>query len=68
MACLLALVMLIGILPVTAIAIDEEVPTVPMLDVSKSKTTTALDANGQTQITLSLPSAEMKKRSTWYSL
>lgn len=60
--------MLIGILPVTAIAIDEEVPTVPMLDVSKSKTTTALDANGQTQITLSLPSAEMKKRSTWYSL
>ncbi len=53
--------MLIGILPVTAIAIDEEVPTVPMLDVSKSKTATALDANGQTQITLSLPSAEMKK-------
>ena len=58
LACLLALVMLIGILPVTAIAIDEEVPTVPMLDVSKSKTATALDANGQTQITLSLPSAE----------
>ena len=53
--------MLIGILPVTAIAIDEEVSTVPMLDVSKSKTATALDANGQTQITLSLPSAEMKK-------
>ena len=53
--------MLIGILPVTAIAIDKEVPTVPMLDVSKSKTATALDANGQTQITLSLPSAEMKK-------
>lgn len=53
--------MLIGILPVTVIAIDEEVPTVPMLDVSKSKTATALDANGQTQITLSLPSAEMKK-------
>ena len=53
--------MLIGILPVTAIAIDEEVPTGPMLDVSKSKTATALDANGQTQITLSLPSAEMKK-------
>lgn len=61
LACLLALVMLIGILPVTAIAIDEEVPTVPVLDVSKSKTATALDANGQTQITLSLPSAEMKK-------
>ena len=52
--------MRIGILPVTAIAIDEEVPTVPMLDVSKSKTATALDANGQTQITLSLPSAEKK--------
>ena len=52
--------MLIGILPVTAIAIDEDVPTVPMLDVSKSKTATALDANGQTQITLSLPSAEKK--------
>ena len=52
--------MLIGILPVTAIAIDKEVPTVPMLDVSKSKTATALDANGQTQITLSLPSAEKK--------
>ena len=33
----------------------------PMLDVSKSKTATALDASGQTQITLSLPSAEMKK-------
>ena len=60
LACLLALVMLIGILPVTAMAIDEEVPTVPMLDVSKSKTATALDANGQTQITLSLPSAEEK--------
>ena len=61
LACLLALVMLIGILPVTAMASNEEVPTVPMLDVSKSKTATALDANGQTQITLSLPSAEMKK-------
>ena len=68
LACLLALVTLIGILPVTAISIDEEVPTVRMLDVSKSKTATALDANGQTQITLSLPSAEMKIRSTWYSL
>lgn len=58
LACLLALVMLIGILPVTAIAIDEEVPTVPMLDVSKSKTATALDADGSTRVTLSLPSAE----------
>ena len=58
LACLLALVMLIGILPVTAIAIGEEVPTVPMLDVSKSKTATALDADGSTRVTLSLPSAE----------
>lgn len=61
LACLLALVMLIGILPVTALAVDAGGTTVPMLDVSKSKTATALDAYGQTQITLSLPSAEMKK-------
>lgn len=61
LACLLALVMLTGLLPVTALAVDAGGTTVPMLDVSKSKTATALDANGQTQITLSLPSAEMKK-------
>lgn len=61
LACLLVLVMLIGLLPVTALAVDAGGTTVPMLDVSKSKTATALDANGQTQITLSLPSAEMKK-------
>ena len=61
LACLLALVMLIGLLPVTALAVDAGGTTVPMLDVSKSKTATALDASGQTQITLSLPSAEMKK-------
>ena len=61
LACLLALVMLIGLLPVTALAVDAGGTTVPMLDVSKSKTATALEANGQTQITLSLPSAEMKK-------
>lgn len=60
LACLLALVMLIGLLPVTALAVDAGGTTVPMLDVSKSKTATALDANGQTQITLSLPSAEEK--------
>ena len=60
LACLLALVMLIGLLPVTALAVDAGGTTVPMLDVSKSKTATALDANGQTQITLSLPSAEKK--------
>lgn len=58
LACLLALVMLIGLMPVTALAVDAGGTTVPMLDVSKSKTATALDANGQTQITLSLPSAE----------
>lgn len=61
LACLLALVMLIGAMPVMALAVDAGGTTVPMLDVSKSKTATALDANGQTQITLSLPSAEMKK-------
>ena len=46
LACLLALVMLIGLLPVTALAVDAGGTTVPMLDVSKSKTATALDANG----------------------
>ena len=58
LACLLALVMLIGLLPVTALAVDAGGTTVPMLDVSKSKTATALDANGSTRVTLSLPSAE----------
>ena len=38
LACLLALVMLIGLLPVTALAVDAGGTTVPMLDVSKSKT------------------------------
>ena len=64
LAGILALVMLIGLLPAAALAAEEAEPTataVPMLDVSKSKTATALDANSQTQITLSLPSAEMKK-------
>ena len=64
LAGILALVMLIGLLPAAALAAGEAESTasaVPMLDVSKSKTATALDANGQTQITLSLPSAEMKK-------
>lgn len=58
LACLLALVMLIGLLPVTALAVDAGDTTVPMLDVSKSKTATALDADGSTRVTLSLPSAE----------
>ena len=62
LAALLALVMLISVLP-AALAADAEVPATgegKTLDVSKSKTATALDANGQTQITLSLPSAEEK--------
>ena len=58
LACLLALVMLIGLLPVTALAVDAGDTTVPMLDVSKSKTATALGADGSTRVTLSLPSAE----------
>ena len=60
LALVLALVMLVGMMP-AALAAEAEVPAageVEMLDVSKSKTATALDANGQTQITLSLPSAE----------
>ena len=63
LAALLALVMLVSAMP-AALAVEEveaTAPAVTMLDVSKSKTATALDANGQTQITLSLPSAEMKK-------
>ena len=62
LALVLALVMLISVLP-AALAADAEVPAAgegKTLDVSKSKTATALDANGQTQITLSLPSAEEK--------
>ena len=58
LACLLALVMLIGAMPVMALAVDAGGTTVPMLDVSKSKTATALDADGSTRVTLSLPSAE----------
>ena len=58
LACLLVLVMLIGIMPVMAMAADAE--ATPALDwkVSKSKTATALDADGSTRVTLSLPSAE----------
>lgn len=60
LACLLVLVMLIGIMPVMAMAADAE--ATPALDwkVSKSKTATALDADGSTRVTLSLPSAEEK--------
>lgn len=55
LACLLALVMLIGAMPVMALAAEPEAEN---WEVSKSKTATALDADGSTRVTLSLPSAE----------
>lgn len=55
LACLLALVMLIGAMPVMALAAGPEAEN---WEVSKSKTATALDADGSTRVTLSLPSAE----------
>ena len=55
LACLLALVMLIGTMPVMALAAEPEAEN---WEVSKSKTATALDADGSTRVTLSLPSAE----------
>lgn len=63
LACLLALVMLIGAMPVMALAAEPEAekPASPASfdwEVSKSKTATALDADGSTRVTLSLPSAE----------
>lgn len=60
LACLLALVMLIGAMPVMALAAEPEAkkPTSFDWEVSKSKTATALDASGSTRVTLSLPSAE----------
>ena len=58
LACLLALVMLLGIMPVMAMAADAEVSPAFDWEVSKSKTATALDADGSTRVTLSLPSAE----------
>ena len=65
LACLLALVMLIGAMPVMALAAEPEAekPASPASfdwEVSKSKTATALDADGSTRVTLSLPSAEEK--------
>ena len=57
LACLLALVMLIGAMPVMALAAEPEAEN---WEVSKSKTATALDADGSTRVTLSLPSAEEK--------
>ncbi len=60
LACLLALVMLIGIMPVMAMAAEAEVEKPAAFDwkVSRSKTATDLDADGSTRVTLSLPSAE----------
>lgn len=60
LACLLALVMLIGAMPVMALAAEPEAEKPASFDweVSKSKTATALDADGSTRVTLSLPSAE----------
>ena len=55
LACLLALVMLIGAMPVMALAAEPEAEN---WKVSKSKTATDLDADGSTRVTLSLPSAE----------
>ena len=61
LACLLALVMLIGVLPV-AMAAEAETDGTDGYEwiVSKSKEATALDANKESTITLSLPSAEEK--------
>lgn len=60
LACLLALVMLIGAMPVMALADEPEAEKPASFDweVSRSKTATALDASGSTRVTLSLPSAE----------
>ncbi len=59
LACLLALVMLIGVLPAAMAAEAEATGTVDYdWKVSKSKTATDLDADGSTRVTLSLPSAE----------
>ena len=58
LACLLAMVMLLGIMPVMAMAADAEATPAFDWEVSKSKTATALDADGSTRVTLSLPSAE----------
>lgn len=62
LACLLALVMLIGAMPVMALADEPEAEKPASFDweVSRSKTATALDADGSTRVTLSLPSAEEK--------
>lgn len=60
LACLLALVMLIGAMPVMALAAEPEAEKPASFDweVSRSKTATALDTDDSTRVTLSLPSAE----------
>lgn len=57
LACLLALVMLIGAMPVMALAAEPEAEKPASFDweVSKSKTATALDADGSDPRDLSLP-------------
>ena len=58
LACLLALIMLIGAMPVMSLAAEPEATPAFDWEVSRSKTATALDADGSTRVTLSLPSAE----------
>ena len=62
LACLLALVMLISVMPVMALAEEAETDGTDGYEwiVSKSKEATDLDANKESTITLSLPSAEEK--------
>ena len=57
LSALLCLVLLLGVLPVSALADDAEKP---VLNVSRSKTATALTSDWTSQVTLSLPSAEEK--------
>ena len=54
---LLCLVLIVGILPVSVLADGTEKP---VLDVSRSKTATALTSDWTSEVTLSLPSAEEK--------
>ena len=55
LSALLCLVLLLGVLPVSALADGAEKP---VLNVSRSKTATALTSDWTSQVTLSLPSAE----------
>ncbi len=60
LSALLCLVLLLGVLPVSALADGAEKP---LLDVSRSKTATALTSDWTSEVTLSLPSAEEKLKS-----